>query len=111
MNNKNIYTDIKDIFINEDEVADFVNLDNSIACYNKIVSALKKPLKLILFYGKPGSGKTFLLNKIASDLQKDKKLIFFPHPFFSEATFIEALCEDIYGNKLDNINNFESFVA
>ncbi|WP_103582781.1 ATP-binding protein [Campylobacter concisus] len=111
MNNKNIYTDIKNIFINEDEVADFVNLDNSITCYNKIVSALKKPLKLILFYGKPGSGKTFLLNKIASDLQKDKKLIFFPHPFFSEATFIEALCEDIYGNKLDNINNFESFVT
>ena len=45
MNNKNIYTDIKDIFINEDEVADFVNLDNSITCYNKIVSALKKPSK------------------------------------------------------------------
>ena len=81
MNNKNIYTDIKDIFINEDEVADFVNLDNSITCYNKIVSALKKPLKLILFYGKPGSGKTFLLNKIASDLQKDKKLIFFLHVY------------------------------
>ena len=57
MSNENIYTHIKDVFINEDEVSDFVNLDNSIACYNKIVSAFKKPLKLILFYGKPGSGK------------------------------------------------------
>jgi len=111
MNNENIYTKIKDIFINEDEVINFVNLDNSIACYNKIVSALKKPLKLILFYGKPGSGKTFLLNKIASDLQKDKNLIFFPHPFFSETTFIEALSESIYGHKLENIDNFESFIA
>ena len=110
MNNENIYTHIKDVFIDEDESLNFVNLDNSISCYNKIVLALKKPLKLILFYGKPGSGKTFLLNKIANDLKEDKSLIFFPHPFFSEATFIEALCEQIYGKKLEDINNFESFI-
>ena len=110
MSNENIYTHIKDVFIDEDESLNFVNLDNSISCYNKIVLALKKPLKLILFYGKPGSGKTFLLNKIANDLKEDKSLIFFPHPFFSEATFIEALCEQIYGKKLDDINNFESFI-
>ena len=110
MSNENIYTHIKDVFIDEDESLNFVNLDNSISCYNKIVLALKKPLKLILFYGKPGSGKTFLLNKIANDLKEDKSLIFFPHPFFSEATFIEALCERIYGKKLEDINNFESFI-
>ena len=110
MNKTNIYTQIKDVFIDEDESLNFVNLDNSISCYNKIVLALKKPLKLILFYGKPGSGKTFLLNKIANDLKEDKSLIFFPHPFFSEATFIEALCEQIYGKKLEDINNFESFI-
>ncbi len=110
MSNENIYTHIKDVFIDEDESLNFVNLDNSISCYNKIVLALKKPLKLILFYGKPGSGKTFLLNKIANDLKEDKSLIFFPHPFFSEVTFIEALCEQIYGKKLEDINNFESFI-
>ena len=110
MSNENIYTHIKHVFIDEDESLNFVNLDNSISCYNKIVLALKKPLKLILFYGKPGSGKTFLLNKIANDLKEDKSLIFFPHPFFSEATFIEALCEQIYGKKLEDINNFESFI-
>ena len=110
MSNENIYTHIKDVFIDEDESLNFVNLDNSISCYNKIVLALKKPLKLILFYGKPGSGKTFLLNKIANDLKEDKSLIFFPHPFFSEVTFIEALCEPIYRKKLEDINNFESFI-
>ncbi|WP_103636143.1 ATP-binding protein [Campylobacter concisus] len=110
MSNENIYTHIKDVFIDEDESLNFVNLDNSISCYNKIVLALKKPLKLILFYGKPGSGKTFLLNKIANDLKEDKSLIFFPLPFFSEATFIEALCEQIYGKKLEDINNFEGFI-
>ena len=110
MSNENIYTHIKDVFIDEDESLNFVNLDNSISCYNKIVLALKKPLKLILFYGRPGSGKTFLLNTIANDLKEAKSLIFFPHPFFSEATFIEALCEQIYGKKLEDINNFESFI-
>ena len=109
-NETNIYTQVNEVFMNEDDVKNFVNLDKSINCYNKIVSVLKKPLKLILFYGKPGSGKTFLLNKITADLSEQQNIIFFPHPFFNEATFIRALCERLFGEKKDGIENFEIFI-
>lgn len=106
----NIYTKIKDIFIEDDNTDWFINLDQSVSCYKKILSALEKPLKLILFYGKPGSGKTFLLNKIVRDLKDRNDIIFFTHPFFSEKDFINAIYKKIFGEINDEIANFESFL-
>lgn len=106
----NFYTPIKDIFIEVENPSWFINLDKSVVCYNKILSALEKPLKLILFYGKPGSGKTFLLNKIANDLKDRKDILFFKHPFFSEKDFISAIYKKIFGEINDEISNFESFL-
>ena len=83
----NSYTKIKEIFIEDNNVNDFVNLDKSTLAYHRILSALQKPLKLILFYGKPGCGKTFLLNKIKVDLEKKAKVAFIPQPFFDEKEF------------------------
>lgn len=108
--NNNTYTKIKNNFIEDDNLEWFINLDKSIGCYNKILLALKKPLKLILFYGKPGSGKTFLLNKIKNDLKDDKNIIFFAHPFFSEKDFISAIYTKIFGLKNPKIENFEKFL-
>ncbi|MBE2984205.1 ATP-binding protein [Campylobacter sp. RM9344] len=107
----NIYADLKEIFINEDDINSFVNLDKTISCYNKIISVIKKPLKLVLFYGKPGTGKTFLLNKIVKDLgDNQKQVIFFSYPFFSETSFVNALCDEIFTDKKENINNFEELI-
>ncbi|AQW82806.1 ATP-binding protein [Campylobacter pinnipediorum] len=106
----NVYTTIKNNFIEDDNLDWFINLDKSVSCYNKIVSALKKPLKLVLFYGKPGSGKTFLLNKIKNDLKDKNDIIFFSHPFFSEKDFIYAIYARIFGDKNPDIENFENFL-
>ncbi|STA70370.1 phosphoribosylaminoimidazole carboxylase [Campylobacter ureolyticus] len=78
----NNFSLIKDIFVENDNTKDFVNLDKSNLAYHKILSALQKPLKLILFYGKPGTGKTFLLYKIKEDLEERVKVVFFPTTFF-----------------------------
>lgn len=77
----NHYSDLKNIFI-DGEVFDYINLNKSTTMYNKLVNALDKPLKLILFYGKPGTGKTFLLQKIHNDLKQKKRVIFFSKTFF-----------------------------
>ncbi|MBZ7987326.1 ATP-binding protein [Campylobacter canadensis] len=108
MSNK--YTYAKELFIDNLASFNFINLDKSKITYHRIISALSKPLKLILFYGKPGSGKTFILTKVENDLKKqDKKIIFFPQPFYSEKEFFSTLFYEINKEEKE-ILSYESFL-
>lgn len=107
----NNYTIIKNIFVEGNEVTNFISLDKSTLAYHRILNALQKPLKLILFYGKPGCGKTFLLNKIKIDLEKKTKVVFFPQPFFDEQEFFIELYSQIFGVQPSiQIESYETFM-
>lgn len=109
MNNR--FSSVKDIFI-EGNVFDYITLDKSVITYDKLVQALQKPLKLILFFGRPGTGKTFLLKKIYQDMQISQNIIFFPQPFFDEGTFLSTLFSEIFKlNEPVEIQRYEEFLA
>lgn len=72
----NKYTTLKNIFIDVAGENNYINLDKSIIAYKKILDLLQKPAKLILFCGKPGCGKTFLLKK-SSAILKTATILFF----------------------------------
>lgn len=104
------FANVKDIFL-EGDVFDYITLDKSVLVYEKLIESLKKPLKLILFFGKPGTGKTFLLRKIYQDLSQAQNIIFFPQPFFDESSFLTTLYENIFKNKPKyEIRGYEEFL-
>lgn len=106
----NKYSLAKELFIDNLESLRFIDLDKSKIAYHKIITSLHKPLKLILFYGKPGSGKTFLLNKIEKDLkEKNEKIILLKQPFYTESGFYSTLYGKIF-NEDKTIDRYEDFL-
>lgn len=108
MNNN--FAEIKNIFV-DGEVFDYVNLDKSAQAYEKLVQTLDKPLKLILFFGKPGTGKTFLLQKIYNDYKSIKNIVFFPRPFFDEQTFLKALYKAVFKDIPPTFSGYDEFLS
>ena len=107
---KSNFTELKDIFV-DGQVFDYVNLDKSAQAYERLVQTLDKPLKLILFFGKPGTGKTFLLQKIYNDYKNEKSVVFFPRPFFDEIEFLEALYNEVFKEKSPKFSGYNDFLS
>jgi len=87
LSGKSRYEKAKLVFTDSIETTDFIRLDNSSLFYNQVIESIKKPLKMILVYGEPGTGKSILLNKIYHDLKKDCDIHFIQTPINDEKKF------------------------
>jgi len=86
---------IKNLFIDSVEISNFVELETSKRLYERLQESLDKPLKMVLLFGKPGTGKSMMLNKLSINLKGKKEIFYFDAPILSEKEFLKSIYESI----------------
>ncbi len=88
---KSRYEAAKNVFIDSIDIDDYIELNSSVTAYQQLQHSLEKPLKMILLFGRPGTGKSILLNRIHNKLKHQKEIYYFDTPTSNEKEFYYKL--------------------
>lgn len=107
---ESIYEKPKMVFLDTVDIKNYVHLDRSSALYQSLKQTVQKPLKMILLFGKPGTGKSMLLLKLHTDLNSTQKIFLYSTPLIDESEFFKSLASDLFAVKYEGILNFTQFM-
>jgi len=88
---KSRYETAKNVFIDSIDIDDYIELNSSVTAYQQLQHSMGKPLKMILLFGRPGTGKSILLNRIYEKLKYQKEIHYFDTPAPTEKEFFQKL--------------------
>ncbi len=108
--NNNTFKDVKEIFTDIVDAKDYVQLDRISAIYYSLKVSVKKPLKMVLLYGKPGTGKSMFLAKLYEDLSKSQPIFLHSTPILDDSEFFKTLAQEIFGITYNGELNFTQFM-
>lgn len=109
---KSRYEAAKNVFIDSIDNDDYIELNSSISAYKQLEHSMNKPLKMILLFGKPGTGKSILLNRIYNKLKYQREIHYFDTPAVNEKEFFHKLFKVLTKKNLPNNTevNFSALV-
>lgn len=109
---KSRYEVAKNVFIDSIDVDDYIDLSTSVSAFKQLEYSIEKPLKMILLFGKPGTGKSILLNRIANRLKEDREIHYFETPSTNEKEFFHKLFKALTKEELpaNTDINFSSLI-
>lgn len=106
----NIFRNSKDVFLDVVNAKDYIQLDRVSTIYQSLKNSVKKPLKMILLYGKPGTGKSMFLTKLYHDLSVSQDVYMYKTPILDESEFYKTLAQDLFNIKYRGELNFTQFM-
>ena len=94
------FENVKNIFIDTVDQNNYVELESAKHNYDLLDKSLDKPLKMILLFGKPGTGKSMLLSKLYYNLKESREIYYFDAPILSEKEFLKRIYSSIANKKV-----------
>jgi replication-associated recombination protein RarA len=85
------YTQPKTIFVDEINVENYIEIESAQQAYDQLRHSIDKTLKMVLLFGRPGTGKSLLLQRIHRDLKEQYELYLFETPSMNGEEFFHKL--------------------
>lgn len=100
----------KEVFLDVVDARDYIQLERISGIYQSLKDSVQKPLKMILLFGRPGTGKSMLLHKLFLDLSTQQKVVLYKSPILDESEFFRCLAKDVYHYISPGELNFTQFI-
>lgn len=107
----NFFLTAKDVFLDTVQAQDYIQLDRVSTIYQALKNSVNKPLKMILLYGKPGTGKSMFLAKLYNDLSSTKTIFLYQTPILDDKEFFKTLAHNLFDVKYQGELNFTQFMT
>lgn len=85
----------KSLFVDSEENEHYVALSNSRNAYGRLANSIKNPFKIILMYGRPGTGKSYIMQMFYNNYKDSLNMLYFKEPVFEKEYALKKIYKEV----------------